>query len=233
MRLHKNNTEILQHVIYCFVFYRGNSSRYTLEQGCRLSLVTEDHLRYSYFRLVHFPQCFHFFFFLNLFHPLLLHNQQQEIRGFPHHVFNSMRVWLWCHLLFSVNFPPTLNVSCYRAQRSSVVYFPMMLSAMWLTPLRGEGNQPFHLQRRGNVEVLADSIFSSVVLTASQQSLTHSLTLFFFKLMWAIFLIVLQCIKMLFEIRVCVRTHMQEHMEEKCWTVILGFPKINDTTEAE
>lgn len=128
-----------------------------------------------------FPSVFiYFLFFLNLFHPLLLHNQQQKISGFPHHVFNSMRVWLWCHLLFSVNFPPTLNVSCYRAQRSSVVYFPMMLSAMWLTPLRGEGNQPFHLQRRGNVEVLADSIFSSVVLTASEQSFTHSLFFFFF-----------------------------------------------------
>lgn len=111
-------------------------------------------------------------YFFILFHPLLLHNQQQEISGFPHNVFNNMRVWLWCHLLFSVNFPPTLNVSCYRAQRSSVVYFPMMLSAMWLTPLRGEGNQPFHLQRRSNVEVLADSIFSSAVLAVSEQSFT-------------------------------------------------------------
>lgn len=48
----------------------------------------------------------------------------------------------------------TLNVSCYRAQRSSVVYFPMMLSAMWLPPLRGEGNQPFHFQGRGCVQGL-------------------------------------------------------------------------------
>lgn len=49
----------------------------------------------------------------------------------------------------------------------------MMLSAMWLTPLRGEGNQPFHLPRRGNVEVLADSIFSAAVLAESEQKL-HS-----------------------------------------------------------
>lgn len=48
----------------------------------------------------------------------------------------------------------TLNVSCYRAQRSSVVYFAMMLSAMWLPPLRGEGNQPFHFQGRGSVQGL-------------------------------------------------------------------------------
>lgn len=104
------------------------------------------------------------------FQPSLFHNQHQGISGFLHNAFNNMRVWLWCQLLFSVNFPPTLNVSCYRAQRSSVVYFPMMLSAMWLTPLRGEGNQPFHLQRRGNVEVLADSIFSSAVLAVFDQS---------------------------------------------------------------
>ena len=68
--------------------------------------------------------------------------------------------------------PTTLNVSCYRAHRSPVVYFPMMLSAMWLTPLRGEGNQPFHLQRRGDVEVLADSIFPSDVFPVSEQSFT-------------------------------------------------------------
>lgn len=117
--------------------------------------------------------------FLILFHPLLLHNQQ-EISGFLHNVFNNMRVQWWCHLLFSVNVPPTLTVSCYRAQRSSVVYFPMMLSAMWLTPLRGEGNQPFHLQRRGNVEVLTDSIFTSVILTVSEQSFSlYLLNLFY------------------------------------------------------
>lgn len=114
--------------------------------------------------------------------PSLFRNQRRQISGFLHNPFNSMRVLLWCQLLFSVNPPPphthTLNVSCYRAQRSSVVYFPMMLSAMWLTPLRGEGNQPFHLQRRGNVEVLADSIFSSAVLSVFEQSVAlHGLNL--------------------------------------------------------
>lgn len=72
----------------------------------------------------------------------------------------KMWVRLWCHPPFSVILTPptthtlTLNVSCYRAQRSSVVYFAMMLSAMWLPPLRGEGNQPFHFQGRGSVQGL-------------------------------------------------------------------------------
>lgn len=127
-------------------------------------------------------------FFKTFFHPLLLDNQQQEISGFAHNIFNNMRVWLWCHLLFSVNSPPpTLNVSCYRAQRSSVVYFPMMLSAMWLTPLRGEGNQPFHLQRRGNVEVLT-LYFPQL---SSQCLSKASLRTEPFLLMWTISLIVL------------------------------------------
>lgn len=101
------------------------------------------------------------------------------------HCFSSVSTFLillpeWCiqcyesQLLLSVNFPPTLNVSCYRTQRSSVVYFPMMLSTMWLTPLRGEGNQPFHLQRRGNVEVLTDSVFSSAVKSQSKTLLFWS-----------------------------------------------------------
>lgn len=73
-------------------------------------------------------------------------------------------IWvrLWCHPPFSVILTPptthtltlTLNVSCYRAQRSSGVYFPMMLSAMWLPTLRGEGNQPFYLQGRGSIQGL-------------------------------------------------------------------------------
>lgn len=71
-------------------------------------------------------------------------------------------VRLWCHPPFSVILTPptthtltlTLNVSCYRAQRSSGVYFPMMLSAVWLPTLRGEGNQPFYLQGRGSIQGL-------------------------------------------------------------------------------
>lgn len=76
--------------------------------------------------------------------------------------------------------PSTLNVSSYRAQRSSVVYFPMMLSTMRLTPLRGEGNQHFHLQRRRNVEIQADSIFSSAVLNVCAACQTSGLHIFLY-----------------------------------------------------
>lgn len=166
---HKNNTEIFLHVIYYFVF-TGRTHPGTLLNRNTACQVRSTLLRLQFLTQTTAASSFHYILSL-----LLLHNQQQEINGFLHNVFHNMRVWLWCHLLFSVKSPPpTLNVSCYRAQRSSVVYFPMMLSAMWLTPLRGEGNQPFHLQRRGNVEVLADSIFSSAILTMPEPSFTLS-----------------------------------------------------------
>lgn len=81
----------------------------------------------------------------------------------------------------------TLNVSCYWAQRSSVVYFPMMLSAMWLTPLRGEGNQPLHLQRRGRVEVL--TLYSLRLSSESRSGASWRPVLlslnFFFQFAWS------------------------------------------------